>query len=144
MHYLHVVSNNYFAEHQNKDILQDGDFAYYYKKVILPGNPLPSVSIPDFLWYTNEIPSGSDFINMVFEKNVQELVAITETYGYPSSQRIRIDVDGKTLMPVVFTTGTNKYENKLKHLFKSEYKVGNMTKGEYDAFKYFISNRKNK
>ena len=92
----------------------------------------------------NEIPSGSDFINMVFEKNVQELVAITETYGYPSSQRIRIDVDGKTLMPVVFTTGTNKYENKLKHLFKSEYKVGNMSKGEYDTFKYFISNRQNK
>jgi hypothetical protein len=86
--------------------------------------------------YTLKTPE--DFIGKVNEKNAQQLIEITEKYGYPSAKRIKVVLDeGKILSPVIFAIRPNTYHRKLSRLLKKESKSGNISTGEYSTFSAF-------
>ena len=141
MHYLDNNVLHYFTSITKAEKDKGEGLAYFYKNLIT-NSPVASPTVAEFLGYGNEVPANNaDFFDTVFDKVFGALINITQIYGYPSQERIKIVIDGKSYTPVVFVTRTVKIDATVKRLFKSEYKIGNMTKGEYDTFKYFISNR---
>jgi hypothetical protein len=122
----------------------DNNFINYYNSVIVANNPVPAVTISEYLGYTNnELPrTAAEFIERVAGSNINSLISIIEKYGYPSSKRIMVTMEAKeNTMASIFVSRTDKGDDKLKKLIKPELKNGNISEKEYDTLKFFISNR---
>ena len=146
MHYLDHMATSYYDKHPDvKKGLKDTNFINYYNGVIVSGNPVVAITIPEYLGYAaNEVPlNGTDFFERVAEKNIQSLVSIIEMYGYPSASRVKVNVAAKkNMMASIFVSRTDKGDDKLKKLIKPELKIGNISENEYDTLKFFMSKRK--
>ena len=146
MHYLDHMATTYYDKHPEvKKGAKDSNFINYYNGVIVSGNPVVSIAVPEYLGYANnEVPlNGTDFFERVAEKNIQSLVSIIETYGYPSASRVKVNVAAKkNMMASIFVSRTDKGDDKLKKLIKPELKSGNISENEYDTLKFFMSKRK--
>ena len=145
MHYLDHMATSYYDKHPEvKKGAKDSNFINYYNGVIVSGNPVTAITVPEYLGYiNNEVPiNGTDFYDRVAEKNIQSLLSIIETYGYPSAARIKVNVEAKkNMMASIFVSRTDKGDDKLKKLIKPELKSGNMSENEYDTLKFFMSKR---
>jgi len=145
MHYLDHMATTYYDKHpEAKKGAKDSNFINYYNGVIVSGNPVVSITVPEYLGYANnEVPlNGTDFFGRVAEKNIQSLVSIIETYGYPSASRVKVNVAAKkNMMASIFVSRTDKGDDKLKKLIKPELKMGNMSDNEYENLKFFMSKR---
>ena len=144
MHYLDRTAINYFAQHPEATKNgKDADFILYYNNEVVNKNPALQVPVSDYLGYTASQPENSvEFIDRVAQKNIASLVSITEKYGYPSPQRIKINFeDKKNLLAVIFVSRINKIDKKLKKLMKTELKLGNISSNEYENFRFYTNNR---
>ncbi len=137
MHYLDTVAMKLMVMAGNDDEREkySTDFKSYYTEDILKNNDMLTSYV--YSYFGKYKPkSRQNFIDFVFEKNAEELIKITEKYGYPSLKRIKISLeDGDIFNPLNFTIRKNSHDKKLLRLFKKENATGNMPDADYNAFK---------
>jgi len=139
MHYLDTAVLKHFTSITKKEIVEGEGLAYFYKKLVA-NSPVVWPSVAEYLGYTNGFSSNSnDFLNNLYKKNLDELIFITKLYGYPSSERIKIEVDRKCVLAVVFMARTDYKFKEVKKLLKSEIRIGNISQKEYDVFAYITN-----
>jgi len=141
--YLDNCALTYFLKPTDEKIKMS--FSRFYKEIVVGYNPVPSINISEYLGYKNDVePINSDaFCDIVSGKNLESLILITETYGYPSFERMRSggrkDLHSANMICIM---RNEDFDKKLKTIFKIENKVGNLSDKEYNHFKFIMKRKK--
>ena len=136
MQYLDQKANGLYKQDAAAMAKIDKDFAGFYRDSVLAGNPT-RLDISAYLGYKpgKQPKSLERFQEEAFSANLDMLLSLTKTYGYLCGQRInKLKPDGKLISGLICTQRIKGYEKRLRKLFDTEYKIGNMPEGEYVFF----------
>lgn len=130
MHYLDDAAMQSYAA---------GSIQGFYKGVFNE-NPVPEISVNQYLGVTEPPQNSSQFVDTVNYRNAEELLRIIQANGYPSYERVRALTGAKnvTSAAVFMHRATPEQKKQFKKIAKDEFKKGNMTEQEYNLCMKFI------
>lgn len=130
MHYLDDAAMQSYAA---------GSIQGFYKNVFNE-NPVPEISVNEYLGVTEPPQNSSQFVATVNYRNAETLLKIIQTDGYPSYDRIRALTGAKnvTSAAVFMHRATPEQKKQFKRVARDEFKKGNMTEQEYNLCMKFI------
>lgn len=130
MHYLDDAAMHSFAT---------GSIQGYYINVFNE-NPVPEISINEYLGVTEPPQNNSQFVYTVNYRNAEALMQIIAANGYPSYDRIKNLTGAKnvTSAAVFMHRATPEQKKQFRKIIKAELKKGNIAEQEYDLCMKFI------
>lgn len=145
MFYLDHVGMEYLKmQGEQSRVESDKTFPYYFVNTIVKNNP-SSIDLAKFIGFDfkeYKPVKWKDFLNAVYEKNLNEFIELTEKYGYLSIKRLKRLKDKKADGLVIFVVRNDTQDKKIKKLLKREKKIGNISQKDYDLFKFFLERKK--
>lgn len=144
MFYLDHTATKFLTMTKEQQAESDKTFPYYFTNTIVKNNP-SSIDLAKFIGFDfKEFKPVKvmDFCRAVYDKNLAEFIVLTEKYGYLSNERLNRMKEGKSSALVVFVIHNSDYDKEVKKLIKQELKKGNISRKEYDMFKFFLERRK--
>ena len=144
MFYLDHVTLEYVKMTEEQKRVSNKTFPDYFFNTIIKNNP-SSLDLAEFigsdLGEFNPV-AWKDFCEAVYQKNLNEFIALTEKYGYLSNKRLSRLKDRKAKSLVIFVVRDDAQDKKVKRLIKQEKKNGNMSEKDYDMFRLFLERKK--
>ena len=134
MNYLDYCTMKYARLKPQQRAQADAGFASYYADVVAMC-PYPDADIPSYLGYAKGYTPTTwlEFVLPVYKKNLKNLIALTEKYGYITTQRFAKYDNEAFIFAPYYISRTKEYDPALKKLLKREYKEGNIPEQEYRA-----------
>ncbi|WP_026993003.1 polysaccharide deacetylase family protein [Flavobacterium subsaxonicum] len=132
MNYLDYCTMKYVRLNAQQRAQADVGFASYYRDVVAL-SPYPDMDIPAYLGYAKDYTPTTwlEFVVPVYKKNLENLIALIEKYGYLTTERITKYDNQAGIFAPYYISRNKDYDDVLKKLIKREYKEGNIPQNEY-------------
>ncbi len=142
MKYLDSISLEYGSLPIRQRDEANKKFYSYYIDTIARLSPAGFEKTNNYLGYKGiQGPmTWEEFKRILYRKNILSIIEMTQKYGYLGVKTIQAK-DINLISNVIHVWRDEKYDKQLKKLFKSEYKLGNIDKKEYNQLK-FVFKRK--